>query len=148
MPENKENRNSHSNNENPKAEIVIRLKRIRQILGYGRQSDFGTSIGLSQGGYSDIERGKNNLSPRVKKNLQEVHKVNLRYLETGEEPIFLEPGKSETESVFNSNLKIECLLKEIENLKSEKNLLIDLVSSQKKTIETLEKLITTSSFSN
>lgn len=144
MPEKIEGRISQSNNENKKAEIVIRLKRIRQLLGYGRQSDFGESIGLSQGGYSDIERGKNNLSSRVKKNLQEVHKVNLQYLETGEEPVFLDGKKTESEPLSVPNdFKIDCLLKEIENLKSEKNLLLDLVSSQKKTIEALEKIIKT-----
>jgi len=64
-----------------------RLKLIRKTLGYN-QEDFAPTIGLTQGGYSDIERGKNGLSGKVKLMLVNVHKVNLNYLEKNQGGMF------------------------------------------------------------
>jgi transcriptional regulator with XRE-family HTH domain len=64
-----------------------RLKIVRKALKLN-QKEFGESVGLSQGGYSDIERGKNGISPRIKIFLNQVHNINIHWLETGEGEMF------------------------------------------------------------
>lgn len=66
-----------------KQQIGLRLKEYRKDSGK-TQGEFGQSLGLSQGGYSDLERGKNNLTARIKYMLEEIYNININYLETGQ----------------------------------------------------------------
>ncbi|KEQ29844.1 hypothetical protein N180_20925 [Pedobacter antarcticus 4BY] len=66
-----------------KQQIGIRLREYRKDSGK-TQGKFGESLGLTQGGYSDLERGKNNLTARIKYMLEEIYNINIDYLETGQ----------------------------------------------------------------
>ena len=93
-----------------------RLKIIRKFLNR-TQVDFAASIGLTQAGYSDIERGKNNVSGKVKILLRREHHVNLDWLASGEGEMFLslsEIAYQEETSVIKQ-LKLEIERLEIEN---------------------------------
>lgn len=66
-----------------KTEIGRRLRAFRESLNV-RQSDFAESIGLKQGSYSDIERGKISLSSTVIRNIVKNYKLNINWVFTGE----------------------------------------------------------------
>ncbi|SDH54302.1 DNA-binding transcriptional regulator, XRE-family HTH domain [Pedobacter terrae] len=131
------------NNENE------RLKLIRKALGYS-QLDFAQSIGLTQGGYSDIERGKNGLSGKVKLMLINIHKININYLEKNQgEMFFIETPPDQPEVVnttsdpnAGSDTKdrmIELLQADIKRLNAERDLYIELLQAKDKTIAALER---------
>lgn len=103
-----------------------KLRMIRNALGYKSQLLFGQTIGLSQGGYSDIERGKNKLTPKIRILLKRVHNVNLDFLDNKSETMFLEGDSKET------------LLEEIKKLTDDNDFLTELVKSQQKTIDLLQ----------
>ena len=100
-----------------------RLKFVRKFLNK-TQVDFASSIGLTQAGYSDIERGKNNVSGKVKILLKREHSVNLSWLETGEGEMFLPIDEIHSQSdhtlIANLKLEIDKLQKEINHLSTEK----------------------------
>ena len=100
-----------------------RLKIVRKFLKK-TQVEFASSIGLTQAGYSDIERGKNNVSGKVKILLRREHNINLAWLESGEGEMFLQIDKnqSQTDPTLIANLKLEIdrLQKEINHLSTEK----------------------------
>jgi transcriptional regulator with XRE-family HTH domain len=126
-----------------------RLKLIRKALGYN-QLDFAHSIGLTQGGYSDIERGKNGLSGKVKIMLINIHKINISYLEKGKgEMFFIETPPDQPEVVNTTSdpnalldtkdRAIELLKADIRRLNAERDLYIELLQSKDKTIAALER---------
>jgi len=65
-----------------------RLRQLRRHLGVN-QCDFAESIGLKQGSYSDIERGRSGLSNHVKMSLSEKYNVNIDWLVSGEGNMFI-----------------------------------------------------------
>jgi transcriptional regulator with XRE-family HTH domain len=73
----------------------LRLKEIRKKLGY-TQKEFSGSIGIKQGSYSDIERGKVGISANLMKNLISKYRINPAWLYDGEGEKFLDdfPQKS------------------------------------------------------
>lgn len=103
-----------------------KLRMIRNALGYKNQSLFAETIGLSQGGYSDIERGKNKLTPKIRILLKRVHNINIDFLDNKSDIMFLE-GDSK-----------EALLDEIRRITEDNEFLSELVKSQQKTIELLQ----------
>nr|WP_181718650.1 helix-turn-helix transcriptional regulator [Pedobacter sp.]QJS06230.1 transcriptional regulator, XRE family [Pedobacter sp.] len=122
-----------------------RLRLIRKALGYN-QNDFAKSIGLTQGGYSDIERGKNGISKQIKQMLVLVHKINLAFLEKEKgEMFFIEtPTDSDEFEATDTETKdklIALLQANIKRLSQERDLYIDLLKSKNETIERLEELI-------
>ena len=68
-------------------EIGDRLRQLRRHLGVN-QCDFAESIGLKQGSYSDIERGRSGLSNHVKMSLSEKYNVNIDWLVNGDGDMF------------------------------------------------------------
>lgn len=129
----------------------LRLRQIRRALGYN-QADFAKTLGLTQGGYSDIERGKNGVSGRVKMVLINVHKVNIRYLENNQgEMFYIEtpPDQPDVETTTlnpsrvldTKDTQIELLKAEIRRLNSERDLYIELLQSKDKTIAALERQV-------
>ncbi|SDM83760.1 helix-turn-helix domain-containing protein [Pedobacter antarcticus] len=126
-----------------------RLKLIRKALGYS-QLDFAQSIGLTQGGYSDIERGKNGISGKVKLMLINIHKVNISYLDDKRgEMFYIETPPDQPEVVNTTNdpneasdtkdRMIELLQADIKRLNSERDLYIELLQAKDKTIAALER---------
>lgn len=126
-----------------------RLKLIRKTLGYN-QEDFAPTIGLTQGGYSDIERGKNGLSGKVKLMLVNVHKVNLSYLEKNQGGMFYidtPPDEPEVETLNldlgatldKKDRTIELLKADIKRLNAERQLYLDLLATKDKAIAALER---------
>ncbi len=127
-----------------------RLKIIRKFLKV-TQVDFGSSIGLTQAGYSDIERGKNSVSGKIKILLRREHNINLNWLKTGEGEMFAvaieENGvdsnqfANEKNLIENLQIEIDRLQNEIKSLTAENNLCTDLVKSKNLIIENLESQI-------
>ncbi|WP_144605550.1 helix-turn-helix domain-containing protein [Algoriphagus algorifonticola] len=127
-----------------------RLKIIRKFLKE-TQEDFGPSLGLTQAGYSDIERGKNSVSGRIKILLKREHNINLRWLETGEGKMFtatiedreMDSDKLGSEQHFFERLQseIERLQNEVKRLSAENNSYCELVRSKNLIIENLESRI-------
>ncbi len=127
-----------------------RLKIFRKFLKE-TQTDFGTSLGLTQAGYSDIERGKNNVSGKIKILLKKEHNINIRWLETGEgemfaatiEDIEMDSDKLGSDQNFFERLQseIERLQNEVNRLASENSLCHELVKSKNLIIENLESRI-------
>lgn len=70
-----------------------RLKLIRQRLGYN-QTDFAKSLNLSQGAYSDVERGRNSISYSLLGKLVKRYGVNPTYLISGKGEMFSHPYPS------------------------------------------------------
>lgn len=123
-----------------------RLKIIRKSLKLS-QEQFAQALGLTQGGYSDIERGKNNISGKVKLSLKNVYSINPHWLETGHGEMFaieIEEGFNENE-IFQDDQQLEQLKAEIDKLrnenlrlKTENRLYIELCAAKDKTIKALE----------
>ncbi|MCM0059548.1 MAG: helix-turn-helix transcriptional regulator [Algoriphagus sp.] len=115
------------------------------------QEDFGASLGLTQAGYSDIERGKNSVSGKIKILLKREHNINLRWLETGEGEMFtatiedseMDSDKLGSEQHFFERLQseIERLQNEIKRLSAENSSFSELVKSKNLIIENLESRI-------
>ncbi|WP_339751174.1 helix-turn-helix transcriptional regulator [Algoriphagus aquimarinus] len=100
-----------------------RLKIVRKFLSK-TQVEFASSIGLTQAGYSDIERGKNNISGKIKILLKREHHVNITWLESGEGEMFMPVDEIHSPSdptlIANLKLEIDRLQKEINHLSTEK----------------------------
>ncbi|MBS4071454.1 MAG: hypothetical protein KGZ90_09015 [Algoriphagus sp.] len=124
-----------------------RLKIFRKFLK-ATQEDFGTSLGLTQAGYSDIERGKNSVSGKIKILLKREHNINLNWLEVGEGEMFsaiIEDNELEADKLGNDQLFFERLQSEIERLQSEINRLtaentkyLNLMNAKNQTTESLD----------
>lgn len=112
-----------------------RIKSIRKSLGLS-QLKFATSLGLTQGGYSDIERGRNNLSGDIKIKLSTLYRVNIGFLEDGKGEMFNMPKE-----VKDPSLESDTKDKIIEMLNSERELYIKLIESKDKLIASLEQQI-------
>jgi len=131
-------------NENQRLKIIRKVLKLKQMV-------FAASIGLTQGGYSDIERGKNNISGKIKLFLKNEHNINLNWLETGKGEMFMvnidegdfDPETFADESSLLEKLKIENdrLRKENARLNAEIGLYGELVKSKDKTIEAMEAQI-------
>ena len=68
--------------------INERLRAVRETLNKS-QSEFASSIGLKQGSYSDIEKGKTkSITTQTIMLLEYVHNVNIDYLYTGNGDMF------------------------------------------------------------
>jgi len=64
-----------------------RLKKIRLNLGLN-QSEFASKLGMQQGSYSMIEKGKNGISSQLLKKLTIELNVNANWLMTGKGKMF------------------------------------------------------------
>lgn len=127
-----------------------RLKILRKFLK-ATQADFGSSLGLTQAGYSDIERGKNNISGKIKILLKKEHNINLRWLETREGEMFvatIEDNEMDSDKLGNEQHFFERLQSEIDRLKNEVKRLTaenstysELVRSKNLIIENLESRV-------
>lgn len=122
-----------------------RLRIIRKSLNLN-QEQFASSLGLTQGGYSDIERGKNNISNKTKLSLKSVYNINLHWLETGSGEMFAvdieeesdEANFFEVEQLEHLKDEVEKLRNENLRLKTENRLYMELCTAKDKTIEILE----------
>jgi len=127
-----------------------KLKEVRKALGL-KQEEFAIELELTQGGYSDIERGKNGVSTRVKQILVEKFHVNLEWFEgdDGGEMFFIEPSDDEEVpfslaeqlEINNQNPLISILSAEVRRLNAEKRLYRQLIATKDKTIYILERQV-------
>jgi transcriptional regulator with XRE-family HTH domain len=71
-----------------------RLKAVREALNM-TQAIFAQSLGLKQGSYSDIEKGKTKtpVTPQTELILKHVHNVNIEYLYGNSEQMFCSEGE-------------------------------------------------------
>lgn len=118
-----------------------RLKIVRKFLKR-TQVDFASSIGLTQAGYSDIERGKNNVSGKIKILLKREHHVNISWLESGDGEMFLpiceNQDAKEQQLILSLQSEIEKLQKEVNQLVTENSQYREQTDSMNQLIEKLK----------
>ena len=118
-----------------------RLKIVRRFLDK-TQVEFASSIGLTQAGYSDIERGKNNVSGKIKILLKREHRVNVSWLESGEGEMFLPASENQNSEeqtlIANFQLEIQRLQNEINQLAAENTQFRNQADSMNQIIEKLK----------
>lgn len=71
-----------------------RIKDFRESLGM-KQGEFAESLGMKQGSYSDIERGRNDLSPKFIYYLVNNYNINLNWLFTGQGEMIKTPTNTQ-----------------------------------------------------
>ena len=71
-------------------ELLVQLRKSLSLS----QSAFAEKIGLSQSGYSLIEKGKRDLNDRVLKLICNEFNVNESWIRNGDGPMFKEPSDS------------------------------------------------------
>jgi|GEM_PF-1594293 transcriptional regulator with XRE-family HTH domain len=126
-----------------KQEIGLRLREYRKDSGK-TQGKFGESLGLTQGGYSDLERGKNNLTARIKYMLEEIYNINIDYLETGQGERYRQVeelvSEDETDKFYRDQNQriIFQLQKELELTKKENEFLHKIISTKDEVISALK----------
>lgn len=76
--------------ENQNIIVGERLKKIRSDLGY-TQTEMAKLVGIGQVGYSDLERGKNQLSFKTIQLLSQKLSIDLNWLINGEEDVHISP---------------------------------------------------------
>lgn len=73
--------------------IASRLKQVRESLNL-TQDEFAHSIGLDKWfAVRDMESGKKVVTPEIAQEIERIHFVNLRWLLTGREEMFLPPRR-------------------------------------------------------
>ena len=90
-----------------------RLKAIRSYFDLN-QGNFAKSIGLKQGSYSDIERGRTGLSINLLENLVKNYNINANWLLTGKGKMLNTPDNM---NITINNVNGEKPLKRTEDLK-------------------------------
>lgn len=76
-----------------KNETAIRLKQTREALGL-TQEEFAHSIGLEKWfAVRDMESGKKIITPEIAQEIERIHFINLRWLLTGREEMYLPPKR-------------------------------------------------------
>ena len=122
--------------------INERIKAARKALNLSQQ-EFAKTLGLTQTGYSDAERGRNKITEQLKTILVNIHNINRMWLEEGKGEMFT-PSKSDTKKTSEESEKdktIELLNADIKRLNSERELYIKLLDSKDALIETLKQQI-------
>jgi transcriptional regulator with XRE-family HTH domain len=111
-------------------EVADRLRVVRKKLGF-TQSEFAQGLGLKQGSYSDIERGRiKNFSESLLMLLELNFGINPRWVLHEEGDQLLERKRQEGLPADDKSALLEKL--------KEKDVIID---AQKKKIQSLEKRI-------
>ncbi len=78
-----------------KTGIGVRLRELRQYLGYKTQDEFAKAIGVSLQMLSHYEQERYEIKNEILKNIFEVTGVNLHWLLLGTEPIFQDEASSD-----------------------------------------------------
>lgn len=71
-----------------------RLKHIRKDLLGLSQAELAKKIGMTQGGYSDTERGRYQVSVNILTKLNNLFSVNMDYIKTGKGSPFIKAEKT------------------------------------------------------
>ena len=101
-----------------------KIKLIREKLDLS-QAKFGESIGVNQKKIADIEIGRQRVTPEIAKAVEDIYKINLRWLLFDEENMYIN-GQEETIRSLNE-------LKEKYNLnEKELELISELLTSSEK----------------
>ena len=101
-----------------------KIKLIREKLDLS-QAKFGESIGVNQKKIADIEIGRQRVTPEIAKAVEDIYKINLRWLLFDEENMYIN-GQEET-------IKSLSELKEKYNLnEKELELISELLTSSEK----------------
>lgn len=79
-----------------------RLKILRNYLKMS-QGDMADKVGLKQGSYSDVERGKASISPSLAKKLIENFSININWLFTGTGDMIAKESRDKIDNVLNED---------------------------------------------
>ncbi|MGB1041504.1 MAG: helix-turn-helix domain-containing protein [Flavobacteriales bacterium] len=95
-----------------------RLKNIRVYFKLN-QKDFADSLGMKQGSYSDIERGRVGLSITLLQKIVKIYNVSADWILTGEADMFRENTDKKTTNkvVKERETNIENLYQQIKDLR-------------------------------
>lgn len=93
----------------PKKIFGRRLRVIREGLNL-KQSEFSQPLGIQEKTLSAIELGKSNTSESVLNLLESNYRINRKWLQLGEEPIFLQIEAENTSQESPYDLEINELL--------------------------------------
>lgn len=104
-----------------------RLKQLREKLGL-TQKELADVLGIQQSSYAHIERGKILLTYRHLEKLHTLYQVNIHWLLTGEENMFINHIKSNTE-VLKTQVNF------LEEKVKDKDTIIQLLSEKLKNME-------------
>jgi transcriptional regulator with XRE-family HTH domain len=108
--------------------IGERLKKIRSILGLTRK-ELASQFDVGENFYGQIEAGRTIPTPHLMLLLADSYQVNINYLLTGREPIFLDNVNLSRDFVLNNN--IGELLEKNKNLEKQVELLTQLLTLKK-----------------
>ena len=115
-------------------EVADRLRVVRKKLGF-TQSEFAQGLGLKQGSYSDIERGRiKNFSESLLMLLELNFGINPRWVLHEEGDQLIEKKRQESRGIEDKPLSAHVLLEKLK----EKDVIIE---AQKKKLQSLEKRI-------
>lgn len=103
---------------------VERLRAFRKGLGIN-QTDFAQSLGIKQGSYSDIERGKVGISGDIMKVLVRKYHLNLLWLYEGIPPQQIPLGRAALIDLPSGESLSDEFFEDKEELRSKINHLID-----------------------
>ena len=76
-------------------EINERIRYLRKDVLAAKQGDYAKDLGISQGGYADIELGRATPSARIIRDICLRDNVNKEWLLEGKEPIFLPVSRTQ-----------------------------------------------------
>lgn len=122
------------------------IKLIREALNLD-QITFAKNLGLKQGSYSDIERGRIGVSTNVKEKLYKLYSVNEKWLLTGTGEMFLKDVENfdlvqESSASYNitpTNLQQTTTIMELQNYNEDE--LRDLIKELNSKIKILEEKV-------
>ncbi len=110
-----------------------RLKKIRKTLGLS-QRVFSEAIGIKQGSYSDVERGKSGVSALIIKGLMTKYRIDPLWLCEGKGSMFIKENVSTNKS--NRGKGVESSISSVEGAT-----LINKLENQQLAIEGLKGLV-------
>lgn len=121
---------------------VERIKQVRQVLNHS-QASFSQALGIQQGSYSDIERGKIGISSAVLKSLITTFRVNPLWLYVGKGEMFFEEEQiSENPLTNNQNKGASVAVSDsVDSSKEQDFPLGILLKNQKNHIKNIKELI-------
>lgn len=108
-----------------------RLKQLRYYFGF-TQVEMAGYTGVQQGTYSDIERGRSSISPKVTRRLNYNLGVSQKWLKTGEGHMFMDTHHQPIMAVHGTS-------RGMADLQKENAMLQEMIKKNELTIEVLQQ---------
>lgn len=119
-----------------------RLRKFRKELGF-TQVEFANKLGIKQGSYSDIERGKTGMSSSIVRKLINTFRLNPTWLYEGIGESTLEAEAKKQGTPLRTLEDVKKALHEYRESEDDEQNLVQIIESQKETIKTQQEYINT-----